>query len=210
MDLINSIVWRENLLKSDPELLSGQPVLLFEDQNGWAGWLVENHATSTGVWLKLAKKATGLQSVSYDEALEVALCYGWVDSLKKSYDDTAWLQRFSPRGPKSIWSKINRKKAEDLIQGGQMKAAGLAAVERAQQDGRWDAAYDSQRTAAVPADLQTELDKNETAQAFFTALDSQNRYAILFRIQTAKKPETRARRIEQFVQMLARHEKLHP
>ncbi len=197
-------------MKSDPDLLNGQPKLLFEDQQDWSGWLAENYATSTGVWLKLAKKAAGLQSVSYEEALETALCFGWVDSQKKSYDDTAWLQRFSPRGPKSIWSKINCQKAEDLIRAGRMKPAGLAAVELARQDGRWDAAYDSQRTSVVPADLQAELDKNEAAQAFFNTLDSANRYAFLFRIQTAKKPETRSRRIEQFVQMLARHEKLHP
>ena len=197
-------------MKSDSDLLNGQPKLLFEDQNDWAGWLAENYAASTGVWLKLAKKAAGLQSVSYEEALETALCYGWVDSQKRSYDETAWLQRFSPRGAKSIWSKINCQKAEDLIRAGRMKPAGLAAVERARQDGRWDAAYDSQRTSVVPADLQEELDNNEAAQAFFDTLDSVNRYAILFRIQTAKKPETRARRIEQFVQMLARHEKLHP
>ncbi len=195
---------------SDPDLLNGQPVLLFEDQNDWASWLAENHATSTGVWLKLAKKTAVLQSVSYEEALDAALCFGWVDSQKKSYDDTAWLQRFSRRGPKSIWSKINCQKAEGLIRAGRMKPSGLAAVESARQDGRWDAAYDSQRTAAVPADLQAELDKDEAAQAFFDTLDSPNRYAILFRIQTAKKSETRARRIEQFVQMLARHEKLHP
>jgi len=197
-------------MKSDSDLLNGQPVLLLNDQQVWSGWLAENHAASTGVWLKLAKKATGLQSVSYEEALEAALCYGWVDSQKRSYDETAWLQRFSPRGTKSIWSKINCQKAEDLIRAGRMKPAGLAAVERARQDGRWEAAYDSQRTSVVPADLQAELDNDEAAQAFFDTLDSANRYAVLFRIQTAKKPETRARRIEQFVQMLARHEKLHP
>ena len=140
----------------------------------------------------------------------MALCYGWIDSRKQSFDADTWLQRFTPRGPKSVWSKINRDKIAALIDAGRMRSAGLAAVEAAKADGRWDAAYDSQRTASVPEDFQAPLDASPAAHAFFGTLNSVNRYAILWRIQTAKKAETRARRIEQFVAMLARGEKLHP
>src|SRR5262249_19978198 len=160
------------------------PVMLFEHQQGWAAWLDKNHAASSGVWLRIAKKASGIKSVSYDEAVEEALCYGWIDGQKKSYDESSWLQKFTPRGIKSIWSKINRGKAEKIIKNRQMKQAGREAVERAKKDGRWDAAYDSHSTAAVPGDFQAELDKNSKAKAFFATLNSQNRYAILFRIQT--------------------------
>ena len=186
------------------------PVMLFERQKDWAAWLDKNHAAASGVWLKLAKKASGDKSVTYDEALEAALCYGWIDGQKKSYDESAWLQKFTPRGAKSIWSKINREKAQELIRSGRMKLAGLAAVESARQDGRWDAAYDSPGRATVPDDFQMELDRNPKAKAFFDTLNSANRYAILWRIQTAKKAETRARRIQQFIRMLEKHEKLHP
>lgn len=186
------------------------PILMFERQPDWAAWLDKNQATSAGLWLQITKKASGLPSVSYDEAVEVALCYGWIDGQKKSHDETSWLQKFTPRGPKSIWSKINREKALKLIESGQMKPAGLKAVEAAQQDGRWEAAYDPQSTAAVPADFQAELDKNPDAQAFFATLESRNRYAILHRIHTAKKAETRARRIQQFIEMLNKREKVYP
>jgi len=148
--------------------------------------------------------------VTYEEALEVALCYGWIDGQKKSHDGTSWLQKFTPRGPKSIWSKINTEKALRLIESGKMKPAGLKAVEGARQDGRWDAAYASQSKAVVPGDLQAELDRNAEAKAFFATLDSRNRYAILHRIHTAKKAETRAMRIEKFVRMLEKKEKLYP
>jgi uncharacterized protein YdeI (YjbR/CyaY-like superfamily) len=186
------------------------PTRPFERQEDWAAWLDKNHATSPGVWLKLARKASGVKSVTYDEALEVALCYGWIDGQRKSHDETSWLQKFTPRGPKSVWSKINTEKARRLIESGQMKPAGLKAVESARQDGRWDSAYDSQSKAVTPADLQAALDRNAKAKAFFTTLDSRNRYAILHRIHTAKKAETRAKRIEQFVRMLANKEKIHP
>jgi uncharacterized protein YdeI (YjbR/CyaY-like superfamily) len=186
------------------------PILPFERQKDWAVWLENNNATSSGVWLKLAKKAAGVQSVTYDEALEAALCYGWIDGQKKSYDETSWLQKFTPRGPKSIWSKINTEKAQRLIESGKMKPAGLKAVEDARQDGRWDAAYASPSKAVVPDDLQAELDRNAKARAFFATLDSRNRYAILHRIHTAKKAETRAKRIEQFVRMLEKKEKIYP
>ncbi|MFN8487534.1 MAG: YdeI/OmpD-associated family protein [Caldilineaceae bacterium] len=186
------------------------PILLFENPQAWATWLAEHQATSPGVWLQIAKKGAGYTSVTYAEALEVALCYGWIDGQKRSHDETSFLQKFTPRSPKSIWSKINRKKAEALIQNGQMQPAGLAAIERAKQNGQWDAAYDSHSNATVPDDFQAALEQNAEAKAFFATLNSNNRYAILFRIQTAKKAETRAKRIEQFVQMLERHEKIYP
>jgi len=186
------------------------PVVQFEGPQTWATWLDEHHATSSGVWLRIAKKASGTASVTYDEALEVALCYGWIDGQKKSYDEASWLQKFTLRGTKSIWSKINREKAEKLIARGAMQPAGLVAVEQAKQDGRWDAAYDSQSSASVPGDFQAALDRNPAAQAFFATLNSRNRYAILFRIQTAKKAETRTKRIEQFIRMLANHEMIYP
>jgi uncharacterized protein YdeI (YjbR/CyaY-like superfamily) len=187
-----------------------QPLVQFAEARLWAAWLDEHHATSSGVWLRIAKKASGTASVTYDEALEVALCYGWIDGQKKSYDDASWLQKFTPRRLKSIWSKVNCAKAEKLIARGEMKPAGLAAVNQAKQDGRWDAAYDSQNSASIPDDFQAALDQHEGARAFFATLNSRNRYAILFRIQTAKKAETRAKRIEQFIQMLANHEMVYP
>jgi uncharacterized protein YdeI (YjbR/CyaY-like superfamily) len=185
------------------------PVVLFKRPGDWSVWLDENHSLSSGVWLRLAKKDSGLTSVSYAEALEVALCYGWIDGQKRSLDDRSWLQKFTPRGARSIWSKINREKVERLIEDGRMQPAGLRAVELAKQNGRWDAAYDSQSVAAIPDDLQAELNRHPKAKAFFATLESKNRYAILFRIQTAKKAETRARRIQQFIEMLERHEKIH-
>lgn len=185
------------------------PIILFDDQKAWEKWLKANHAEAKGLWVRIAKKAASYGSVSYDEALEVALCYGWIDGQKKSFDAESFLQKFTPRGKKSLWSKINREKVERLIESKRMKPAGLAAVESAKQDGRWDAAYDSHRTATVPEDFEAALKKNKKAAAFFVTLNSANRYAILWRIQTAKKAETRAKRIEQFIEMLAREEKLH-
>ena len=194
--------------KSNPR--AELPIELFEDQAAWAAWLESHHADARGLWLRHAKKASGLASVSYAEALDLALCYGWIDGQKKSYEAASWLQKWTPRGTKSIWSKINREKALKLIERGEMKPAGLAEVERARQDGRWEAAYDSHSTATVPSDFQAALDDNAEAGAFFASLNSTNRYAILFRIQTAKKAETRAKRIQEFIGMLERHEKLHP
>ena len=192
--------------KSDLDL----PVRLFKHPKDWEAWLVKHFDSSAGLWLRLAKKSAKLQSVTYQEALEVALCYGWVDGQKKSYDEETWLQRFTPRGPKSIWSKINRAKALELIEGGHMQAAGFAAIERAKENGRWETAYDSHRTAVPPDDFQEALDKSIKAKSFFATLNSQNRYAILFRIQTAKKVETRQKRIAQFIDMLEKQEKLYP
>jgi len=158
----------------------------------------------------LAKKGSAGRSLSYAEAVEVALCYGWIDAQSKGNNATSWLQKFTPRRKRSIWSKINRERAERLISEGRMQPAGLAEVGRARQDGRWEAAYDSPRVATVPADLQTALKNRPQASAFFGTLNSQNRFAILFRLQTAKKSWTRARRIEQFIRMLENHEKLYP
>jgi len=192
-------------VKSSEEI----PVKPFRHQEAWETWLVKHHAVSRGVWLKIAKKDSGRDSVTYDEALESALCYGWIDGQKKPFDDAWWLQKFTPRGPKSIWSVRNRGKAEALIEAGRVAAAGMRAVEAARQDGRWDAAYQGQRTAEVPEDLQAELERSPKAKAFFAALDSANRYAILFRIHHARSAAARARRIQQFIAMLERGEKVH-
>jgi len=186
------------------------PVVLFADQAEWSAWLAEHHATTRGIWLRLAKKGSDLQSLSYAEALDVALCHGWIDGQKKSFDADSWLQKFTPRGRKSVWSKVNREHAERLIRTGAMRDAGLAAIDEAKRDGRWERAYDSQRSAAVPEDFQAVLDQHPKAKAFFATLNSANRYAILWRIQTAVKAETRARRIDQFIAMLQRGETLHP
>jgi uncharacterized protein YdeI (YjbR/CyaY-like superfamily) len=185
------------------------PVKPFKNQQAWEAWLGKNHAASPGVWLKLAKKGSGQDSVTYDEALDSALCHGWIDGQKKPFDGTWWLQRFTPRGPKSIWSVRNREKAEALITAGRMAASGMKAVETARQNGRWDSAYEGQRTAGVPEDLQVELDRSPRAKAFFSSLDSANRYAILFRIHHAGSVAARASRIGQFIGMLSRGEKLH-
>lgn len=197
--------------RSQPaETLANLPVVQFPRRKEWELWLKKNHASPTGVWLRIAKKSSHTPSVTYPEALEAALCYGWIDGQKRPDSEHAWLQKFTPRGKKSIWSKINRDKAIDLFENGQMQAAGLREIECAKSDGRWEAAYDSARTATVPDDLRAALDRNLAAQQFFTTLDGANRYAVLFRIQTAKKAETRARKIEQFVAMLERREKIHP
>ena len=176
----------------------------------WQAWLADHHASATGALVMITKQGKGAPALSYAEALDIALAWGWIDGQKRAHDDRAWLQRFSPRRPRSAWSKINRDKAEALIRAGKMRPPGLREVERAKQDGRWDAAYDSARTAQVPDDLARALAGSKAAAAFFETLDGANRYAILYRVQTAKKPETRAARIARFVAMLARRETLHP
>lgn len=182
------------------------PILPFESKKKFADWLAKNHDKSAGLWLKIAKKATGISTVTYAEALDVALCYGWIDGQKGSFDEQYFLQKFTPRRPKSIWSKINVEKVEGLIASGEMKPAGLKAVEAAKQDGRWAAAYASQKNIEVPADFQSALNKNKKAKAFFETLTGSRRYSFLFRIETAKKAETREKRIRQFVEMLAKGE----
>jgi len=187
----------------------GLPVHLFATPAELEAWLEESHRSSQGVWLKIAKKGADEPSVTYAEALELALCFGWIDSQKRGFDDRYFLQRFTPRRPRGRWSKVNREKAERLIESGAMRPAGLAEVEAAKADGRWEAAYEGQRTAKVPPDLQRELDANPAARDFFASLDSANRYAITYRLEEAKKPETRKRRLEKFVGMLERGEKIH-
>jgi uncharacterized protein YdeI (YjbR/CyaY-like superfamily) len=196
-------------VKSQSKSSATLPVQLFERRKDWADWLTKNHGSSPGVWLQLAKKRADIRSVSYDEAIEVALCFGWIDGQKQTHSENFWLQKFTRRSDKSVWSKINKEKALALIKTGKMKPEGLQEVERAKSDGRWDAAYDSASKATVPSDFQFALDSNPRAKDFFGTLDSRNRYAILFRIQTVKKAETRAKKIVQFVQMLERHEKVH-
>jgi len=186
------------------------PVMSFETQRDWETWLKEHHTDTKGIWLKIAKKETRILSLSYSEALESALCYGWIDGQKASFDDQYWLQKFTPRGPKSIWSQVNRDKATALLAEGRMQPGGLRQVELAKSNGRWEAAYESQSKVTIPADFQRELDTNQKAKDFFSTLDSRNRYAILFRIQTAKRPETRSARIQKFIEMLAQQQRIYP
>jgi uncharacterized protein YdeI (YjbR/CyaY-like superfamily) len=188
----------------------GVEIVEFESAVGFERWLGEHHDSSPGVWLKLRKKERGVVALDYAQALDVALCHGWIDGQKRGLDDVCWLQRFTPRTARSKWSKINRDKAAALIEQGRMRPAGVAEVERAKADGRWEAAYDGAKAATVPDDLALALAANPAAEEFFSTLDGQNRYAILYRVQDAKRPETRARRIEKFVAMLADGQKIHP
>jgi uncharacterized protein YdeI (YjbR/CyaY-like superfamily) len=182
---------------------------LFKNAKAFETWLKKNHATSDGLWLKIAKRGASEPSVTYPEAVEIALCWGWIDGQKKGLDDQHFLQRFTPRRARSIWSKINVDKAEALIKAGRMQAPGLAQIEAAKADGRWAKAYDGARTSTVPEDLKAALDAEPKAKAFFATINATNRYAVLWRIQTAVKPETRAKRIAQLVEMLARGETIH-
>ncbi len=186
------------------------PTLLFPDRAAFARWLAEQHAQAPGAWLRLAKKGASLRSLGYAEAVEVALAWGWIDSQKRALDAESWIQRFTPRGPKSIWSQINRDKALALIARGEMFAPGLAEVERARADGRWDAAYAPASRIEIPEDFARALAAAPGTEAAFAALDAANRYAMLFRLQTAKKPETRAKNVARFVAMLMKGEKIHP
>ncbi len=185
------------------------PILLFASRAEFAVWLEDGHTTSEGIWLKIAKKESGAKSVTYTEALELALCFGWIDSQKRGFDEKHFLQRFTPRRPRGRWSRINRDKVEELIAAGAMRATGMAEVDAAKADGRWKAAYEGQRNAKVPIDLARELDRNTAAREFFSTLDSSNRYAIIYRLNDAKRPETRKRRLRKFVGMLERGEKIH-
>ncbi len=185
------------------------PILELRSRLEWGDWLEENHGQASGVWLKFAKKGSGATTVTYAEAVEEALCYGWIDGQAARHDERYYLQRFTPRRPRSRWSQINCGRAERLIAQRQMKPAGLAQVKAAKDDGRWDAAYAPPSAAKVPQDLRRALDENREAKAFFETLNGANRYAILYRVQEAKRPETRARRIAEFVAMLAEHRTLH-
>jgi uncharacterized protein YdeI (YjbR/CyaY-like superfamily) len=189
--------------------LDSDPVHDFVNQKDWEKWLKENHRASSGIWMRLAKKASGIPSITYAEALESALCYGWIDGLKRPHSDTAWLQRFTPRRSRSMWSQINREKALALIEAKRMQAAGLEEVERAKQDGRWELAYGSQSALKTDPDFQKALNKSPRAKKFFKTISAANRYAILWRIQTAKKAETRERRIREYIARLEKGETLH-
>jgi uncharacterized protein YdeI (YjbR/CyaY-like superfamily) len=195
--------------KPSPRTTDPLAAAAFASQAQWKAWLAKHHATSPGVWLEIAKKGSGIASVTYAEAIETALCYGWIDGQKAAVDDDRWRQRFTPRAQRSRWSKINREKATALIGSGEMKAAGRREVDAAKADGRWDAAYAGQASMTVPDDLRDALDQNASARAFFATLDRANRYAVLYRIHDAKRPETRRARIEKFVGMLAEHRTLH-
>ncbi len=182
---------------------------LFKSAKAFEAWLKKHHATSDGLWLQIAKKGADQPSVTYPEAVEIALCWGWIDGQKKGLDDQHFLQRFTPRRARSIWSKVNVEKVAALIEGGRMQPAGQAQIDAAKADGRWALAYDSARTATVPDDLQAALDASPKAKKFFATVNASNRYAVLWRVQTAVKPETRAKRIAQLVEMLARGEVVH-
>ncbi len=188
----------------------GKPVLVFATQAAWRDWLAAEHDRIDGVWIKFAKKAAGIESITRDQAVEEALCFGWIDGQARGIDETWFLQRFTPRRPRSKWSRLMREKAEELIAAGRMEPTGVAEVERARADGRWDNAYEPPSTATVPDDLQAALDASPAAREFFAALDANNRYAILHRVHDAKRADTRARRIAKFVAMLEAGEKIHP
>ena len=185
------------------------PTLEFETPDTFEAWLVKNHGKSNGLWLKIFKKGSKKKSISYAEALDVALCYGWIDGQKQSYDVDAWLQKFCPRGEKSIWSKINTGHVERLIKEGKMTPTGLEVVEKAKADGRWARAYEFPSNMTIPEDFLKAVSKNKKAAAFFKGLNKANLFAIGFRVQTAKKPETREKRIKEIVEKLAKGEKFH-
>lgn len=187
----------------------GRPVLAFASAQELEAWLDREHATSDGIWIKFAKKGSGVASVTYPEAVELGLCFGWIDSLTKSLDERFYVQKFTPRRARSKWSRVNRDKVEELARQGRMRPAGLAEVERAKEDGRWEAAYASPATVEVPNDLQQALDANPKAAEFFAALSKSNRFAIVYQLEDAKKPETRERRLAKFLGMLERGEKLY-
>ncbi len=188
----------------------GEPVLLFQTAAAFERWLAKQHRSASVVWIKCAKKQTGIPSITWTEAVDVALCYGWIDGQAKSFDDRHFLQRYTPRRATSVWSKLNRERVARLVAAGRMQPAGLAEIERAKADGRWDAAYDSPKTATVPDDLVRALAKRPAAKAAYATLDATNRYAILHRLMTAKQPATRTRRLATFVDMLEAGKTLHP
>jgi uncharacterized protein YdeI (YjbR/CyaY-like superfamily) len=183
---------------------------LFKRQADWHAWLEKNHEDDDGLWLHFAKKGSGAVTVTYDDALETALCFGWIDGQLRTHDEKTFVRKFTRRRVRSIWSKVNRTKAENLVKSGRMKPPGLEAIERAREGGEWDRAYDSARAATVSPDLQAALDKSKPAAAFFAKLDGANRYAILWRIQTARGPEARTKRIAEIVEMLRKKETFHP
>lgn len=185
------------------------PTLAFPSSEAFLDWLGRHHDSPAGIWMRIYKKGSGVESITYAGALDAALRYGWIDGQKRGLDELSWVQRFVPRRPRSVWSRINRDAAERLIAEGKMREPGLRQVEAARRDGRWEAAYEGQRTATIPEDFLAALKENPAAQAFYEGLDRVNRYAVVFRLQTAKRPETRARRIADFVAKLGRGERFH-
>jgi uncharacterized protein YdeI (YjbR/CyaY-like superfamily) len=190
--------------------LSDLPRLDFAGAGAWEAWLEENHSSHEGLWVVMAKRGSSIEGVHYPEALETAICFGWIDGRRKALDEFRFLQLFTPRRARSRWSQINRDKAEALIAEGRMREAGRAEVRRAKEDGRWEAAYEGQASAVVPEDLRRELKERPAAAAFFAGLSAQNRYAFIYRLNDAKRPETRARKLERFVAMLEAGESFHP
>ncbi len=188
---------------------NGLEILEFPDPEAWEVWLAENHVSSPGAWLKIAKKGSPRATVTYAQALDAALCFGWIDGQKGAYDESFWLQRFTRRGPRSKWSQVNREKATELLEQGRMHPAGVAQVQAAKDDGRWEAAYEPQSRATVPPDFQAELDRNPKAKAFFETLKGARRYAFCYRIADAKRPETRAKRIADYIALLNEGRTLH-
>jgi uncharacterized protein YdeI (YjbR/CyaY-like superfamily) len=201
---------REEEQAQDAEEFQGRPVRVFATAADWERWLEQQPADSKGLWLKLAKKGCPTPSIDYATAVESALCFGWIDGQKRPLDASFWLQGFTPRKARSRWSRINRDKASALIAAGRMRESGLREVEAAKADGRWEAAYAAQSTATVPEDLRAALDADPEAAEFFATLDGANRFAVLYRVQEAKRAATRAARIEKYVAMLHAHETVHP
>src|SRR5438876_1322747 len=193
-------------MSSKPDL----PIIPFASQKRWRLWLAKNHAKAEGIWLRIFKKDSAVKTITYAEALDEALCYGWIDGQKRSYDEESWLQKFTPRRPRSIWSKVNIQHVEQLTRADKMRPSGLKAIETAKSDGRWERGYDSPGTATAPEDFLKELSKDKKAKAFFETLNKANTYAIVWRLQTAKKPETRTKLMKTILAMLAKGEKFHP
>ncbi len=191
------------------ELHKDTPVFLFKNAKEWEEWLHTNHDKFSAIWIKFAKKNTGAVSISYDEVLPVALCYGWIDGLINKYDEKYYLTRFTPRKPKSLWSKTNQNLVAQLIKSGKMQPSGLKTIETAKANGQWDVSYDTSKDMKVPQDFLKELAKDKKAQEFFSTLNRANTFAIGWRLQTAKKPEIRAKRMEKLLEMMKRREKLH-
>lgn len=185
------------------------PVIAFKSQKEWERWLDRNHSKPDGVWVQFFKKDSGIKALVYAEALDGALCYGWIDGQSKSYDEKSWIQKFTQRRSRSIWSKRNRENIERLIKAGKMKPAGLKEVEAAKADGRWERAYESPGSMEVPADFKKKLSKYKKAKTFFETLNKTNKYAIAWRLETAKKPETRERRMKVILEMLKKGQKIH-
>lgn len=189
---------------------SDVPIVSFESPEAWEQWLAENHESSSGIWMRISKKSSAIRTITYDEALDAALCYGWIDGRKRALDDESWLQKFTPRGQRGVWSRVNTQHAERLIAAGRMKPAGLAQVGAAKRDGRWERAYAPPSAAEIPEDFLVELNKRPKARAFFATLNKRNTFPIYYRLDSAKKPETRERRMNEILAMLDRGEKFYP